>query len=166
MCGYSVRCADWAREQGALRALREAVFVVEQHVPVELEWDGLDGDCEHVLALDVHGSPIGTGRLLPDGHIGRMAVLRDWRGRGVGRALLALLVERARTRGHAEAVLNAQTSALGFYEKQGFVARGPEFLEAGIAHREMRLALRSSPGQAAVGQACSSVSPVTVPDAS
>jgi predicted GNAT family N-acyltransferase len=161
MSAYTVRIADWTREAAALRALREAVFVVEQRVPVELEWDGLDAGCEHALALDAGGSPIGTGRLLPDGHIGRMAVLRDWRGRGVGRALLALLVERARIRGDAEAVLNAQTSAIGFYEKQGFVACGPEFLEAGIAHREMRLALLPPPAQA-----CSSVSPVTLPDAS
>jgi predicted GNAT family N-acyltransferase len=133
-----VRLADWARDRDALRRIRHEVFVVEQQVPAELEWDGIDADCRHALAEDAAGRPIGCGRLLPDGHIGRMAVLRDSRGQGVGAALLARLVAEARAAGHASVVLNAQTQALAFYARQGFVAFGDEFFEAGIAHRAMR----------------------------
>jgi predicted GNAT family N-acyltransferase len=79
---------------------------------------------------------IGTGRLLPDGHIGRMAVLADWRGKGVGRALLERLLEEARLQSCALA-LHAQTHASGFYRRFGFVEEGPEFMEAGIPHRTM-----------------------------
>jgi predicted GNAT family N-acyltransferase len=135
--GFAVRLADWPRDCDALRRIRHEVFVVEQRVPAELEWDGIDGDCRHALAEDGAGHAVGCARLLPDGHIGRMAVLRDWRGRGVGAALLRLLVAEARVAGHARVALNAQTHALAFYARQGFVACGEEFLEAGIAHRAM-----------------------------
>ena len=83
--GWAVRPAVWERDDEALRLIRFAVFVVEQHVPEELEWDGIDAACEHAIAEDGAGSPVGCGRLLPDGHIGRMAVLRAWRGRAKGR---------------------------------------------------------------------------------
>jgi len=135
--GFTVRLADWPRDRNALRRIRHEVFVVEQRVPAELEWDGIDSDCRHALAEDGGARAVGCARLLPDGHIGRMAVLRDWRGRGVGAALLKLLVAEARAVGHARVVLNAQTQALAFYMRQGFVACGEEFLEAGIAHRAM-----------------------------
>lgn len=140
--GWAVRPAVWERDDEALRLIRFAVFVVEQHVPEELEWDGTDAACEHAIAEDGAGSPVGCGRLLPDGHIGRMAVLREWRGRGVGGALLERLVALARERGHAVARLNAQTHAMSFYESHGFVAVGDEFDEAGIPHRAMERALR------------------------
>jgi predicted GNAT family N-acyltransferase len=139
---FSVRRADWSLDRDRLRAIREAVFVREQLVPLELEWDGADADCVHVLAEDDNGTGIGTGRLLPDGHIGRMAVLADWRRRGVGTALLTELMRIARERGLAEVVLNAQTQALAFYGRHGFSAEGEEFLDAGIPHRRMRRALR------------------------
>jgi predicted GNAT family N-acyltransferase len=139
---WAVRPAVWERDDEALRLIRFAVFVVEQRVPEELEWDGIDAACEHAIAEDGAGSPIGCGRLLPDGHIGRMAVLREWRGRGVGGALLERLVALARERGHAVARLNAQTHARPFYESHGFVAVGDEFDEAGIPHRAMERALR------------------------
>ena len=130
----------WQARAAELQAVRRAVFVVEQHVPEEEEWDVNDALSQHVLALG-DGVPVGTGRLLPDGHIGRMAVLEPWRGRGVGRAMLTLLLELARQAGFAEAVLHAQTHAISFYEKQGFMVSGPQFMEAGIPHRVMRLRL-------------------------
>jgi predicted GNAT family N-acyltransferase len=138
---YTVRRADWARDGAALAAIRRAVFVVEQRVSEAEEWDGLDADCTHVLALSAAGAPIGTGRLLPDARIGRMAVLMAWRGRGVGGALLQALIALARERGCGETRLHAQTHAAGFYRKFGYVAVGDEFMEAGIPHIEMRLAL-------------------------
>lgn len=146
---FNLRRATWPRDREALRAVREAVFVREQHVPIELEWDGLDDECVHVLAEDAAGTPIGTGRLLTDGHIGRMAVLRSWRGRGVGTAILAELTRAARERCLAEVVLNAQTHALGFYARFGFVADAAEFLDAGIPHRRMRRSL--TPGDQGSG---------------
>jgi predicted GNAT family N-acyltransferase len=140
--GLRVRLADWNCDRDALRRIRHEVFVVEQRVPVDLEWDGVDADCRHALAEDASGAVIGCARLLPDGHLGRMAVRKAWRGRGAGAALLALLVEEARRAGHARVLLNAQTQALGFYARQGFAPFGDEFFEAGIAHRAMALELR------------------------
>ena len=137
---FSVHTVQWAERVADLQSVRRAVFVLEQHVPEAEEWDEKDAVCRHVLAL-ADGIPIGTGRLLPDGHIGRMAVLKSWRGRGVGRAMLATLLALARQSRFAEAVLHAQTHAIKFYIKQGFTAEGPEFVEAGIAHRVMRLKL-------------------------
>jgi predicted GNAT family N-acyltransferase len=139
---FGVRVADWSREAVALREVRREVFVVEQRVPESLEWDGLDPQCVHALAIDAAGQAIGCGRLLPDGHIGRMAVRVPWRSCGVGRAILDLLIGLARARGDARVVLNAQTQAMPFYARAGFVASGPEFEEAGIPHREMALPLR------------------------
>jgi predicted GNAT family N-acyltransferase len=137
--GIRVRLADWHRDRDALRGVRHDVFVVEQRVPVEIEWDGIDADCRHALAEDASGAAIGCARLLPDGHIGRMAVRKAWRGLGAGAALLALLVDEARRAGHRRVLLNAQTQALGFYARQGFTPFGDEFFEAGIAHRAMAL---------------------------
>ena len=138
---FSVRRADWDRDRDRLRRIRTAVFVDEQRVPPELEWDGLDQRCLHVLAEDDGGTPIGTGRLLPDGHIGRMAVLAAWRRCGVGSAVLRELLRCAVEQGLGEVVLNAQTHAMGFYARHGFVAEGDAFLDAGIEHRQMRRTL-------------------------
>ena len=138
---FSVRRVSWKDAQAALGAVRKAVFVEEQRVPEALEWDGLDDACIQVLASAADGAPIGTGRLLPDGHIGRMAVLRAWRGKGVGAALLRELIVAAREQGHANAELSAQTHALGFYRRFGFEVTSAEYLDAGIPHRAMRLAL-------------------------
>jgi predicted GNAT family N-acyltransferase len=139
---FGVRVADWHRDAPTLRDIRYEVFVVEQRVPEALEWDGIDAQCVHALAVDDEGQAIGCGRLLPDGHIGRMAVRAPWRGRGVGQMILDVLIQLARQRGDARVVLNAQTQAMPFYARAGFVASGPEFDEAGIPHREMALALR------------------------
>lgn len=134
---YSIELCDWRQGEARLRPVRHAVFVVEQQIPDELEWDGIDRDCRHALALDDEGRPIGCGRLLPDGHIGRMAVLAAWRRHGVGSALLVRLVELARASGHARTILNAQTSAVAFYARHGFVATGAAYMEAGIQHQTM-----------------------------
>lgn len=138
---FSVRRVEWAVEAARLAQIRHTVFVVEQNVAHTEEWDGRDAASTHVIALDRDERAIGTGRLLPDGHIGRMAVLPSWRGRGVGSALLRELIALARERGHAETRLHAQTHALGFYRKHGYAALGDEFMEAGIPHYEMRLLL-------------------------
>ncbi len=134
-----VAVEDYAAALPALRAVREAVFVREQNVPLELELDaGRDPQCQHVLAFDADGAPIGTGRLTPDRRIGRMAVLAAWRGRGVGEALLQALVARARALGWREVSLHSQASAIGFYARQGFLPFGPRFEEAGgIEHLAM-----------------------------
>lgn len=110
----------------------------EQGVPIELEWDNQDPRCDHALAYAKDGRAVGTGRLLPDGHIGRMAVLKEWRGKGAGALLLQALVEHARHRGHAGVRLNAQTYVAGFYRRYGFEVSGSEFMEAGIPHVPMQ----------------------------
>ena len=135
----------WEEGSLELAAIRRQVFVIEQHVPEDLEWDGIDPQCSHVLARDLAGRPIGTGRLLPDGHIGRMAVLAPWRGTGVGGAMLDALIAMAREARHSAAVLNAQVYVMPFYAKYGFVPVGEEFMEAGIPHHAMRLTLGQSP---------------------
>jgi len=137
--GFAVEIANWDRDQAILRSIREAVFVVEQNVPVELEWDGVDQDCVHVIAYTQDRSPVGTGRLLRDGHIGRLAVLAPWRGQGAGSSLLLKLVAIATARGTGPVALNSQTHALAFYERFGFVAEGEDFDDAGIPHRKMIL---------------------------
>ncbi|MEO8442767.1 MAG: GNAT family N-acetyltransferase [Betaproteobacteria bacterium] len=143
----TVRRVVWSAAREELRAIRIDVFVREQHVPEALEWDAIDEECLHVLARTAAGDAIGTGRLLPDGHIGRMAVLAQWRGRGVGARLLAELIAAATERGYAEVELSAQTHAIGFYRRCGFEVVSGEYLDAGIPHRSMRRVLvRPPPG--------------------
>ncbi len=132
---------DYAAALPELRAVREHVFVHEQQVPLELEWDALDPHCHHVLARDATGRPIGTARLSSEHRIGRMAVLREWRNAGVGASLLQGLLRTARGNGWREVSLHAQTGALAFYLRHGFVPYGPRFTEAGIEHQAMRLVL-------------------------
>ena len=129
--------ADWATEGSAIKAIRETVFIHEQGVPIELEWDGLDPSCAHVLARSDRGEAIGTARMQPNGTIGRMAVLKDWRGRGVGGVLLQRLLGLATQQGLTCVRLSAQTHALGFYERPGFRVTGEPFMDAGIPHRNM-----------------------------
>ncbi|WP_049622866.1 GNAT family N-acetyltransferase [Frateuria defendens] len=135
--------AHWSRDadREALRAVRLEVFVHEQQVPEALEWDELDAEAIHVLARDEAGQPVGCGRLTTERKIGRMAVRRPWRGSGAGAALLRELVAQARALGWPEVALDAQVQAIGFYEREGFVAEGEVFDDAGIPHRRMRRAL-------------------------
>ncbi len=128
---------DWDSVREHAQALRIEVFVVEQGVPIALEWDEADEVSTHAVAYDDEGQPVATGRLLPDGHIGRMAVRKSARGQGIGAAVLQALLEEAKRLGYAELVLHAQTHAVGFYLRYGFVIRGEEFMEAGIPHFTM-----------------------------
>lgn len=138
---FVIQNASWEANGEALRYIRECVFMKEQDVPEELELDGLDDGSIHLLASDMNGRPIGTARLLPDGQIGRMAVLPEWRSRGVGSALLEKIIETARSRGLKQVKLDAQDHAVGFYEQHGFSVEGEEFLDAGIPHRRMTMIL-------------------------
>jgi ElaA protein len=130
---------DWE----AAKAIRFEVFVDEQHVPADLELDDLDAMARHWLAWDGE-TAVGTARAVRKDFgwkIGRVAVRRDWRGRGVGQSLMRAIMDAARRAGVRELQLESQTHALAFYERLGFVAEGPEFDDAGIPHRLMRLAL-------------------------
>ncbi len=135
---FGIESGAWDGLGQAARSVREAVFIVEQGVPRELELDANDSRSRHVVARDASGTAIGTGRLLSDGHIGRMAVLSSWRGQGVGRALLERLLDEATASGMTSLVLNAQVQACGFYRRLGFVEEGAEFIEAAMPHRAMR----------------------------
>jgi len=139
--GFAIRVGDWAWAGPEATLVRRRVFIEEQGVPEDLEWDAEDACSLHALASVGDGEAVGTARLLADGHIGRVAVLLPWRHAGVGSALVARLVDEARRRGHAVVQLNAQVTVLGFYARLGFVAHGPVFDDAGIPHRAMRLAL-------------------------
>lgn len=129
---------DWDSLREDAQKVRIEVFVIEQNVPVELEWDEGDEVSTHAVAYDEQGQPVATGRLLPDGHVGRMAVSQSLRGMGIGKQVLIALLDHARQDGHKELVLHAQTHAIPFYERQGFIAEGEEFMEADMPHRLMR----------------------------
>jgi len=134
-----VEVTDWATSEVDLRAIRQAVFIDEQGIPPADEWDPLDAGSTHVL-VRLKRDPVGTGRLEATGKIGRLAVLKTARRLGIGSRVLGRLIEIARRRGLAAVFLNAQLTALDFYDVHGFVAEGAEFDEAGIRHRRMRLA--------------------------
>jgi predicted GNAT family N-acyltransferase len=136
--GFSILVTDWGSDQVRLSHVRRAVFIDEQQVPEDMEWDADDAGSVHFLAVDDEGTAIGCARLLPDGHIGRMAVLPGWRGQGVGRALLDAVMRAADARGHATLRLSAQTHAAGFYARAGFVGVGEIYEEAGIPHVAMQ----------------------------
>ena len=137
--GLTIRLAVWDLDKDSLRRIREQVFVIEQKVPLELEWDSRDEGALHLLAETTDKQPVGTARMLSDGHIGRMAVLPEWRCRGIASALLRELVRIAREKGCSKPYLNAQIHAIRFYQRRGFKAEGGEFLDAGIPHRRMVL---------------------------
>jgi len=138
---FVARPVNWYASRARLEAVRRAVFIEEQGVPEAEEWDGLDESAYHVLAVTGDDVPVGTGRLLLEGRIGRMAVLKPWRRRGIGGAILELLVDLARKEGLQTVELHAQTHALRFYTAHGFTAYGKTFEEAGILHRAMRIKL-------------------------
>ena len=144
-----IELSRWPEARGEAMRVRERVFVAEQGVPAELELDEHDPSCVHALARDEAGRVVGTGRLLPaHAHgarvvppVGRLAVLEEGAGRGVGGPLAARPTQSARARGDTEIVLSAQTHAQGFYRAHGFFEEGEAFLEAGIPHRTMRRVL-------------------------
>lgn len=138
---FTIHLTDWAHEQARLSQLRRSVFIDEQGVPEALEWDADDAGSLHFLVVDQAGQAIACARLLPDGHLGRMAVLPAWRRRGVGRALLAAVLDTAQSRGHSMLRLSAQTHAAAFYARAGFTAVGGEYEEAGIPHVAMQKTL-------------------------
>lgn len=129
--------ADWSADRAVLTAVRQAVFVHEQQVPPEIELDRHDPACLHVVAIAEGGQAVGTARMTPGGHIGRCAVLKEWRGRGIGSRLVRRLVDIANERGLRSVHLNSQVQAVPFYEKLGFQITGSEFYEANIAHLAM-----------------------------
>ena len=129
---------DWAHAEAHVMPLRLAVFVEEQGVPVSIEHDRFDAVSRHAWGLDDAGDIIATGRLLPDGHIGRMAVRADCRRQGLGARVLQVLIEEAQRLGMKTLVLNAQTHAQDFYRRQGFSPVGEVFMEAGLPHQCMR----------------------------
>ncbi|MND99643.1 putative N-acetyltransferase YjcF [compost metagenome] len=131
-----VRLADWQKDNADIRRIREAVFIAEQNVPPELEWDADDNTAVHFLAMEGDYA-IGTARLLPDGHIGRVSVLKDWRGLKVGDALMQAVIVEAQNRDLKQQMLSAQVQATPFYERLGFKVVSEEFLEAGIPHVDM-----------------------------
>jgi len=139
-----IALGTWDRLGEDARRVRYEVFVVEQSVPLDIELDDQDAVSIHAVAYDARGRPLGTGRLLPDGHIGRMAVHRHARGRGVGGAILDALVAQGLARGHDTLLLHAQLQARRFYETRGFAAQGEVFMEAGIPH--VLMALRGPAG--------------------
>lgn len=135
---HRLTLGDWDTQRAFAQEIRYEVFVLEQNVPVELEWDEMDAVCLHAIVFDAQDRPIATGRLLPDGHIGRMAVRAQARGAGVGAALLIALMKEARARGDSAVLLNAQVHAEAFYARFGFQREGAEFIEADIPHIRMR----------------------------
>ena len=132
----TIRAVTWAEHEHDIRSVRQAVFVVEQAVPEDLDFDGVDPVCRHALA-SCGNEVVATGRMQPDGHIGRIAVLKAWRGRGIGSALVRCFMDMAKRKGLDHVYLNAQISAVGFYEKLGFCRTGDVFLDAGIEHIRM-----------------------------
>lgn len=141
---FTVHLVSWHDGQPLLRAIREKVFMQEQGVSAEQEWDGLDEACHHALALSASGEAIGCGRITPDGHIGRVAILPEWRRQRIGSAILEILLDYARAQHYEHVDLNAQVQAIPLYENFGFEVAGDEFMDANIPHRKMILQLKNT----------------------
>jgi predicted GNAT family N-acyltransferase len=137
MSNFTLQVASWDVLKTPAQLVRTAVFIREQNIPAELEMDDMDALCVHGVAFDQQGQAVATGRLLPDAHIGRMAVLKEFRGQGLGEQVLAALCTAAKQRGQLIVRLNAQISAENFYTQLGFEREGEEFIEAGIVHISM-----------------------------
>ena len=133
-----IRIADWNNDNVCLTKIRRLVFIEEQHVPEELEWDEEDNTSTHFI-VTIDNKAVATARLKPDGQIGRMAVLAEYRNQGIGHQLLDFVLQHAVSSGLKQVYLHAQVTAIPFYEKQGFTATGDIFYEANIPHREMSL---------------------------
>ncbi|HEY9202594.1 MAG TPA: GNAT family N-acetyltransferase [Gammaproteobacteria bacterium] len=138
---YHIKLTDWANDAERLGDIRRTVFIEEQKVPENLEWDESDAKCTHVLVTDNNNKPLATARITNDGHIGRMAVLKAHRKRGIGSGMLKQLIDHARELELRRVTLNAQISAMPFYASHGFIAISDEFVDAGIPHKTMQLEL-------------------------
>jgi len=138
---FTVSLVSWHDGEPLLKSVREAVFVCEQGVPADLEWDGLDDGCRHALALSLQGKAIGCGRMLANGHIGRIAVLPAWRKQKVGTAIMEALLDYARAHDYRLVDVDAQTYAVPFYHSFEFVEQGDAFMDAGLPHIKMQLKL-------------------------
>lgn len=136
MNDVQVTVADW-QTSSALRSIRQRVFIEEQNVPPDLEWDDEDATAIHFLLI-LNEQPTGTARLLPSGRIGRVALLPEARNKGLGKVLMKAVMQHARQSGIPQLELSAQTHALGFYQQLGFVVCSDIYLDAGIAHQTMR----------------------------
>ena len=137
---FDLRNAQWPQDADLVRTVRHQVFVIEQGIDPALQWTGDDSNFRCVLALDSNQTPIGTGRVKVESTtatIGRMAVLKPFRGSGVGAAILSRLIEIGKAEGANKFELSAQVPAIAFYQKQGFTASGDVYTEAGIEHRKM-----------------------------
>lgn len=137
----TIRAASWSGDRAAIERVRRRVFIDEQGVPEHEEWDTLDPQCAHVLAIAAKRDVVGTARLDDTGKIGRVAVMPEWRGRGIGARMVEILMERAQQKGLGRVHLNAQVAAIDFYRRLGFEPVGEVFDDAGIAHRRMERAL-------------------------
>lgn len=142
----NIKITSFSESENEIRSLRDAIFGIEQGVPRDLDWDGEDSYCAHVLAKDSDGNVIGTGRIRSDGRIGRLAVLESRRGNGVGGKILEALIREAHARRLSHVYLHAQSQTVSFYEKRGFYMEGSEFFEAGIPHVKMVRDLQSISG--------------------
>jgi len=140
-----IELLTWEQAEAAAAPIRFAIFMHEKHVE-GIELDALDKDCLHAVAYDDSGSAIGTARLMPDGQIGRMAVVKDWRRRGVGGELLDALIAEARKRGLSEVRLSAPLQALEFYRSQGFIPDGKILEVDGVLQQAMRKPLGGPAG--------------------
>jgi predicted GNAT family N-acyltransferase len=138
---FTVSLVGWHDGEPLLRSVREAVFIREQGVPEQLEWDGLDEACRHALALSHQGDAIGCGRIQPNGHIGRIAVLPEWREQRVGTAIMEALLDYARAHDYKQVDVDAQTHAVPFYRGFDFIESGEVFMDAGLPHIKMFLKL-------------------------
>ncbi len=138
---FTVSLISWRDGEPLLKSVRQVVFVEEQGIPEDLEWDGRDETCRHALALSLDGQAIGCGRIKADGHIGRIAVLPTWRNQKVGTAIVEALLSHARAQGYPSVDVDAQVQAVPFYRIFGFEEEGEAFMDAGLPHIKMRLSL-------------------------
>jgi predicted GNAT family N-acyltransferase len=141
MSEFYIKQVTWASNEPELRQVREQVFIVEQRVPAWEEWDEHDQSATHLLAYDATHQAIGCARLLDTGRIGRMGVLKAWRGKGVGQALLEKAITIFKEKGFTEITLSSQTHAVGFYEQAGFKVISEAYIDANIWHVDMQLLL-------------------------
>ncbi|MDX8379437.1 MAG: GNAT family N-acetyltransferase [Gallionella sp.] len=138
---FTVSLVCWHDGEPLLKHVRATVFICEQAIPAELEWDGFDEECRHALVLSAQGEAIGCGRMGAEGHIGRIAVLPTWRKQKVGTAIMEALLDYARTHDYHQVDVDAQTYAMPFYHGFEFVEQGEVFIDADLPHIKMQLSL-------------------------